>query len=72
MTQRKPRKRKQPNRARSYAVQIYLSGDEITLLRMLASKKRVSVAELVRGWVIAGAAARGMIATDPRQLPPLA
>ena len=69
---RKPTKKRTPNRTRSYAVQIYLSGDEITLLRMVATKKRVSVAELVRGWVIAAAAARGMVSTDPRKLPPFA
>lgn len=65
MTRRKP---KGPTRTRAIPVQIYLSPDERALLLGLAAKKQISVAELVRGWIVASASARGWLAKDPRQL----
>lgn len=66
------RTKRRPKRARGVPVQVYLSGHEQTLLVTLAAMKRVSVAELIRGWIVASAAARGIVSDDPRQLPPFA
>lgn len=63
MTRSKPAKAS-PHRERAIPVQVYLSRREHSLLLKLAGKKRASVAMLVRDWIVAAAAARGLGADD--------
>lgn len=62
-------RRKTPNRTRTRPIQCYVTDDEYMLVIKLARKRRLSISELIRSWIVSSAAARGIVESDPRKLP---